>query len=97
MKAGTSDPMPSRCASTLSPRAPAFIMCVGMCIWRAALLAHAAKLPRSGARARSAPRVARRAERVLWPAQRKFFRVIVGQGSFSKENHGKHVRSACTS
>ena len=35
------------------------IMCVGMCIWRAALLAHAAKLPRSGARARSAPRGAR--------------------------------------
>ena len=38
---------------------PAFIMCVGMCIWRAALLAHAAELPRSGARVRSAPRVAR--------------------------------------
>ena len=38
---------------------PAFIMCVGMCIWRAALLAHAAELPRSGARARSAPRGAR--------------------------------------
>ena len=39
-------------------------------------------------------RVARRAERVLWPAQRKFFRVIVGQGSFSKENHGKRVARA---
>ena len=34
-------------------------VCGHVCIWRAALVVHAAELPRSGARARSAPRGAR--------------------------------------
>ena len=49
-------------------------------------------MPRSGARARSAPRVARRAERALWPAQREILGIYRSLGSFSSGKRRRATR-----
>ena len=78
-------PRSSECSCSGSPF-PAFIICVGMCIWPGGWSCARA------CRVAAPARVARRAERALWPAQREILGIYRSLGSFSSGKRRRATR-----